>query len=120
MPTNRKGRGVKGGNHTLLGLGMPAVHHALQILEKEAKYYSAVLPTRKFLIREAKKNLNGLMRKIQKSTVAHRAMNLATHKGAEVLSLLNFPNKRDVTRLNGRVAKLEQKLKTIQHRRARA
>lgn len=116
MPTSRR----RGGDHSLWGIGLPAVHHALQLLEKEAKYYSSILPTKRFLIREAKKNLNGLVRKIQRSNVAHLARDLAAHKGTEVLSLLNFPSKRDVTRLNARVSKLEQKLNSIRHRRARA
>lgn len=116
MPKQR----TRGGDHARWGVSMPAVRHALQLLEKEAKYYSSILPTKKFLIREAKKNLNGLMRKIQKSDVAHLARDLATHQGAQMLSLLNFPSKRDVTRLNARVNKLEQKLKLFQHRRARA
>lgn len=110
-------RSKRGGNHSLWGISLPAVHHALQLLEKEAKYYSSILPTKKFLIREAKKNLNGLMRKIQKSNVAHLAKDLATHKGSEVLSLLNFPSKKDVSRLNARLSQLEKKIRAIQHRR---
>lgn len=114
MPRAKK-RGK--GNQAVLGLNLPAVHHALQILEKEARYYSAMLPTKKLLVREAKRSLNGLLNKIQKSNVAHLAKDLATHKGAEVLSLLNFPTKRDVNRLSSRLSQLEKRMKNLKQRR---
>ena len=97
---------------------------------KEVKYYadgivetisqSDILPDKKRLVKEAKKNLEGFMKKIQKSNVAHMAIDLASQKSSQLLSLFDFPTKKEVSRLNARLSQLEKKLKGLNHKRAHA
>ncbi len=92
-------------------------------ISKEVKYYADgivhtlthadLLPNKNKLLREAKRNLEGFVKKIQKSDVASKAINLATHKGNEFLNLLNFPTKKEVAKLNSRLSQLEKRLKTL-------
>lgn len=72
-----------------------------------------ILPNRNKLVKEAKQNLQGFVKKIQKTNVAHEAIKLASNKGSEFLSLLNFPTKKDVSKLNLRLNQLEKKLKSL-------
>lgn len=92
-------------------------------IAKEVKYYADgivhtlnqahILPERNKLVKEAKRNLQGFVKKIQKSNVAHIAIDLASSKGNEFLTMLNFPTKKDVGRLNARLGQLEKRLKNL-------
>lgn len=92
-------------------------------LSKEVKHYADgivhtltradFLPNRNKLIREARHNMEKFIKKIQKSDVASKALDLASNKGNKVLSLLNFPTKKDVSRLNARLNQLEKRLKGL-------
>ncbi len=105
----------------------PFWNHAVETLVKEVRYYADgiiqtinqadFLPNKNRLVKEARRNLHGFLKKIQKSPVAHAAIDLAQSKGTQFLSLLNFPTKRDVAKLNARLNKLEQKFRTVSHPR---
>lgn len=97
---------------------------------KEVKFYADgivntishadILPNKNKLVKEAKKNLEGFVKKIRKSDVAHIALDLASKKSAQVLSLLNFPTKKDVSRLSVRLSQLEKRLKDLRRPRPQA
>lgn len=92
-------------------------------IAKEVKYYADgivdtisradFLSDKNRLVKEARKNLDSFLKKIQKSGVAHKAKDMAADKGAQVLSLLNFPTRKEVARLNGRLGQLEKQLKSL-------
>lgn len=102
----------------------------LETIVKEVRFYADgiihtlnhadILPNKNYLMKEAKKNLEGFVKKIQKSNVAHIAIDLASQKSAQVLALLNFPTKKDVAKLNARLSTLEKKLKHLGGRRRSA
>ena len=105
-------------------------NHAVEAVVKEVRYYADgivqtinhadFLPNKNRLVKEAKKNLHGFLKKIQKSNVANKAIDLAQDKGNQVLSLLNFPTKKEVTRLSRRLSQLEKRLNTLKGSRPRA
>lgn len=120
----RSKRGPKKGNGSFDFTDI--IHLALQKrnqISKEVRYYADgivhtlthadFLPNKNKLIREARHNLERFVKKIQKSDVASRAIDMAADKGGEFLSLLNFPTKKDVARLNSRLNHLEKRLKTL-------
>ena len=92
-------------------------------LSKEVKHYADgivhtltradFLPNKNKLIREARHNMERFVKKIQKSHVASKALDMAADKGNEFLSLLNFPTKKDVLRLNARLNQIEKRLKVL-------
>ena len=102
----------------------------LETVIKEVRFYADgilhtlnhadILPNKNYLMKEAKKNLEGFVKKIQKSNVAHIACDLASHKGSQVLAMLNFPTKKDVAKLNARLSTLEKKLKHLGGKRRSA
>ena len=102
-------------------------NHPLETVIKEVRFYADgiihtlnhadILPNKNYLMKEAKKNLEGFMKKIQKSGVAHIACDLASQKSSQVLALLNFPTKKDVAKLNARLSTLEKKLKHLSGKR---
>lgn len=125
----------KQNNHHLLGTIEKQATWALRQFKKsqivkEVKYYadgivetinqSDILPDKKQLVKEAKKNLECFMKKIQKSNVAHMAIDLASQKSSQLLSLFDFPTKKEVSRLSARLSQLEKKLKGLNHKRAHA
>ena len=95
---------------------------------KEVKYYTDgivetlanadFLSNKNRLVKEAKQNVSNILHKLQKSDVALKAKDLAATKGTRLLSLLNFPTKRDVAKLSSRLSQLEKKLKTLPRTRA--
>lgn len=125
-------------NHGGFPFSFQRVNHAIETLEKEAmwayKQFKGALPKnwerrltqltsndifklalkkRSQITKEAKRNLQGFVKKIQKSNVAHVAKNLAKTKGNEFLSMLNFPTKKDVSKLNARLSQIEKRLKNL-------
>lgn len=115
MPRRTNHKGARG-NHQFW-------NRPLETIVKEVRFYADgiihtlnhadILPNKNYLMKEAKKNLEGFVKKIQKSNVAHIAIDLASQKSAQVLSLLNFPTKKDVAKLNARLSTLEKKLKHL-------
>lgn len=74
------------------------------------------LPNKNYLIKEAKRNLKSLITKVEKTNVGAMAKNLAKTNSTKILSLLNFPTKKDVAKLNARLSQLEKKFQTLNHR----
>lgn len=64
-------------------------------------------------VKEARKNLNHILTKMQKSPVGHIAKDLAKTNGTKVLSWLDFPTKKDVTKLHHRLSQLEQRMQDL-------
>lgn len=99
-------------------------------ITKEVKHYADgivdtisradFLYNKNYLVKEAKKNLNTFLKKLQASDVAGKAKHLAVNKSAKVLSMLNFPTKKEVAKLNARLGQLEKQLKTLSSSARRA
>lgn len=93
------------------------------LITKEVRYYADgivktlnkadILPNKNRLVKEAKQSLKCFLDKVQKSNVAHQAKNLAQLNSSKLLSILDFPSRKDVARLSGRLSQLEKKLKTL-------
>lgn len=93
------------------------------MITKEVRYYADgivktlngadILPNKNRLVKEAKQSLKSFLAKVQKSNVAHQAKSLAAMNGSKILSLLNFPSKKEVSRLNARLGQLEKRLKGL-------
>ncbi len=70
------------------------------------------------LIREAKKNLEGLVEKIQSSDLAHRALAKAVETKGQVFSALSIPTEEDVTRLSRKITVLEKRVNKLTRKAA--
>jgi len=98
-------------------------------ITKEVKYFADgivdtinradILPNKNRLVKQAKRNLANCLHMIQKSDVAKRARDLAMNKGSELVSMLNFPSKKQVAKLNARLSQLEKRLKGLTRPAAR-
>lgn len=92
-------------------------------ITKDVRYYAEglidtlsrapFLPERNRLVREARRNLENVLKKIQKTQIAVKAKHMASSQGSVLLSYLNFPTKRDVARLNTRLSEIEKRLKSL-------
>lgn len=93
------------------------------MITKEVKHYTDgivdtisradFLSNKNHLVKEARKNFNTFLKKLQKSDVAHKAKDIAANKGEKVLSLLNFPTKKEVAKLNARLGQIEKQLRNL-------
>lgn len=113
-------------NHSPFPLGLNVLNqaswaykqfkHKRDQIAKEVKHYADgmihvlnhadILPDKEGLLKEVKQNLKGFIRKIQKSNVAHMAMDL-----------LDFPTKKDVVKLSTRLSQLEKRLNLLSRQR---
>lgn len=74
------------------------------------------LPNKNYLIKEAKRNLKSLLTKVEKTNVGAIAKNMAKTNSTKILSMLNFPTKKEVAKLNARLSQLEKKFRGLSHR----
>lgn len=90
-------------------------------ITKEVKFYADgivktihqahLLPNKNKLAREAKKNLNLFLKKVQKTDVASLAKSL---NGNKLLHLFEIPTKKDVAKLNARLSRLEKRFSFLE------
>lgn len=70
-------------------------------------------PGKNRLVQEARKNLKIILNKVEKSDMAHTVKNLAKANGHKILGLLNFPTKKEVSRLSARLGQLEKRFQSL-------
>jgi len=110
-PHPRKGTPQKG---LLLGMDLGPFETAIDRMEAQAS--RAYKEARKhwdqsdLLMKSARKNLEGVLRLVQKSPLMRQTKNLAAAKTNQILSTFNIPTKRDVKNLSHRVSRLEKRL----------
>lgn len=120
MKRTRKSRSNHG-IQSIFSMDWRLINQTFSRLEKKAgKYYTQVLHLlpvalkgKTVLAKGVKKNLEKFVKTLQKSDVAHIAKSFAKSNGKKVLNLLNFPSKKDVSKLNTRVTQLEKRFQGL-------
>ena len=65
------------------------------------------------LVKEARHNLEIILKKVRRNPMVIQAKDLAKNQGGQLLNILNVPTRKDISKLNSRLTQIEHRLTNI-------